>query len=354
MEDRAGTLQWADQMTKECSTSARTHKSAVIWVIAEAIQPIIEEARKVLAWQAISDDSDELKLDEAQRRQLTENLAKSRRDLKEAVWRGYNHVLLLDKTNALRVVDLGLVHSSATAGGPIENIINRLTVDGDFDKGISVRLLLKNWSSAFKEWPTKSVRDAMYASPQFPRIIKGTAAVQDTIAKGVSAGEIGYVGKTSDGRYSPFIYAEGLLPDEVEISEDVFLISKQDAEAYKAATAVPVTPAPAPDPVTPSVGGGASTTQPTPTTPTPVGASPQPAPASVQPELFPHIEWSGEIPAQKWMNFYTKVVSKFAAGQGVKLKVTFEASPEGGVSQQKVEETRAALRELGLDGDVNV
>jgi hypothetical protein len=66
------------------------------------------------------------------------------------------------------------------------------------------------------------------------------------------------------------------------------------------------------------------------------------------------IEWSGEVPAQKWMNFYTKVVSKFAAGKGVKLKVTFEAMPEGGVSQQKLEETRAAIRELGLDGDVSV
>jgi hypothetical protein len=70
--------------------------------------------------------------------------------------------------------------------------------------------------------------------------------------------------------------------------------------------------------------------------------------------MFEHIEWSGNVPAQKWMNFYTKVVSKFAAGQGVKLKVTFEASPEGGVSKQKLEETRAAIRELGLEGDVNV
>ena len=42
-----------------------------------------------------------------------------------------------------------------------------------------MRLLLKNWSSAFTEWPTKSVRDALYASPQFPRIIRGTASVQD-------------------------------------------------------------------------------------------------------------------------------------------------------------------------------
>jgi hypothetical protein len=321
-------------------------------VIAETGQPLLEEARKVLAWEAIEDDAHELKLDDAQKKQLTENLGKSRRDLKEAVWRNFKYVLLLGKDNTLREVDLGLVHSSATAGGPIENILNRLVTDGDFDKGISVRLLLKNWSSAFTEWPTKSVRDAIYASPQFPRIIKGSAAVQDTIAKGVSAGDIAYVGKTSDDKYSPFIYGTGLLPDEVEISDDVFLIRKETAEAYKAAQAAKTPTAPGPETSTKSV-EGVTSPSPTPTsrTPDPV---PQPEPERFQPELFPHIEWSGEVPAQKWMNFYTKVVSKFAAGQGVKLKVTFEATPEGGVSKQKLEETRAAIRELGLDGDVTV
>ena len=52
------------------------------------------------------------------------------------------------------------------------------------------------------------------------------------------------------------------------------------------------------------------------------------------------------------MNFYTKVVSKFAPSKDIKLTVTFEAAPEGGISKQKVEETKAALRELGLDPDI--
>ncbi len=38
------------------------------------------------------------------------------------------------------------------------------------------------------------------------------------------------------------------------------------------------------------------------------------------------------------MNFYTKVVSKFGAGMGIKLNVQLRASPEGGVSPQKLEE----------------
>ena len=66
-------------------------------------------------------------------------------------------------------------------------------------------------------------------------------------------------------------------------------------------------------------------------------------------EVVSAIAWSGEIPPQKWMNFYTRVLAKFATASGLKLSVKVEVAPDGGVSQQKVEETRAALRELGLN-----
>jgi hypothetical protein len=52
------------------------------------------------------------------------------------------------------------------------------------------------------------------------------------------------------------------------------------------------------------------------------------------------------------MNFYTKVLSKFATAQGLKLTLSVEVSPDGGIPDQKIEETRVALRELGLDDDI--
>jgi hypothetical protein len=52
------------------------------------------------------------------------------------------------------------------------------------------------------------------------------------------------------------------------------------------------------------------------------------------------------------MNFYTKVLSKFAASKGLKLTVRFELSGDGPITEQKIEETRLALRELGLDEQV--
>ncbi len=64
------------------------------------------------------------------------------------------------------------------------------------------------------------------------------------------------------------------------------------------------------------------------------------------------LRWTGEVPPQKWMNFYTKVLSRFATGKGLRLSVTVDVSPEGGVSAQTVQETKTALRELGLNDDL--
>ena len=53
------------------------------------------------------------------------------------------------------------------------------------------------------------------------------------------------------------------------------------------------------------------------------------------------------------MNFYTKVLSKFAEGMSLKLTLRVEVSSEAGIPTQKVEETKVALRELGLDDEVS-
>ena len=66
------------------------------------------------------------------------------------------------------------------------------------------------------------------------------------------------------------------------------------------------------------------------------------------PAGIPRLVWSGDVPHQKWMNFYTKVLSKFASTAGLKLTLRVEVAPAEGVSPQKVEETKMALRELGL------
>ncbi|MBI2941761.1 MAG: hypothetical protein HYY04_15120 [Chloroflexi bacterium] len=48
------------------------------------------------------------------------------------------------------------------------------------------------------------------------------------------------------------------------------------------------------------------------------------------------------------MNFYTKVLSRFARSPGLRLRVEFEVAPSPDVTDSTREATRTALRELGL------
>jgi hypothetical protein len=316
---------FVDAATKEHGSSARTFKSGLVWAVPEGADSLRDDARKVLAWEDIADEETDLRLDDGQKRQLAESLKKAQRDIKETVWRTYKNVMLLGKDGEWKTVDLGLVHSSA-APSIGQLMIERLGQAGDIeDKGVSPNFLVRNWPPAFKEWNTRSVRDAFFASPQFPRLLNPDS-IKDTIARGVENGMLGYVGKKVDGSYAPFHWNSSLPSQDVEISDDVFLIQRELAKAYEAGRISP----------TPDVVVGSTVTGDAGTTATsPITDSKSPVPASI-----PRLVWSGDVPHQKWMNFYTKVLSKFATTAGLKLTLRVEVASAEGIS--------SALRELGL------
>ena len=66
------------------------------------------------------------------------------------------------------------------------------------------------------------------------------------------------------------------------------------------------------------------------------------------------LHWHGSVPSQKWMNFYTKVLSRFAAMPGLKLEVTFDVTVAPEQAASKGDEAKSGLRELGLTDDVRI
>ena len=130
---------------------------------------------------------------------------------------------------------------------------------------------------------------------------------------------------------------------DVEISDDMFIITRETAEAYlnRHASQHRCPPQRQILPVDtayrrPSSGNSDSTTN-----------------GYQRPSTASGLTWTGDVPPQKWMNFYTKVLSKFASSRGLKLTLKVEVAPEGGLSKQKLDETKSALRELGLNDDVS-
>ena len=305
--------------------------------------------------------------------------------------------MLLGKDNSIRAIDLGLIHSSG-APNLITLVLNRLRQDGDVEPSISPNYLLRNWPPALPEWNTRNVRDAFFASPQFPRLLNGDV-IKETVAKGVTEGLLAYVGKGTGG-YDPFKFECPLAEADVEISADMFIITAEEARKHidppvlSSLELVPQVVSIEPGKtqrfiakgrdqhgnemvinnlqwtatggITDSNGvfvagdtegtyvvsvtfDGISATATV--TVTQGGVLPPPP---LPPPARQKISWTGEVPAQKWMNYYMKVLSQYATEKDLRLTLSFEVSPESGVSTQKIEETKAALRELGLNEDINL
>ncbi|MEW5921683.1 MAG: DUF499 domain-containing protein [Bacillota bacterium] len=398
MQDQS-TLQLIESMAKEHGQSARTYKSALIWAVADTDVALKEEARKLLAWEEIKSDKNILNLDDVQKKQLAENLQKAEKDLRECVWRVYKYIALLGKDNEIRLVDLGLVHSSA-APAIVDLIVNRLRQDGDIEESISPNFLVRNWPPAFKEWSTRAVRDAFFASPQFPRLLDADS-LKGTIARSVANGILAYVGIDEDGRYKPFYFEQEMVPQEIEFADDMFIITGEEAKKHleppKLARLTVLPPSTHLEPgkkqaytikgydqhgndikvketlwkasggtvdddgiyqaghdegtfvITAQAGDISATANVIIARPGVVQPPPPPPPPVPR-----KISWSGEVPMLKWMNFYTKVLARHAGGDGLRIRVNFDVTLKEEISPQKIEELKAALRELGLNDTLDI
>jgi hypothetical protein len=261
-----------------------------------------------------------------------------------------------------------------------------------------IRIGSKYWPPALVEWSTKAVRDAFYSSPQLSRLLNPDS-IKRTISDGVTQGQLGCASKDAAGRLKLEKFKDSLSDAEVEISDDVFLLKADEAQKLLepprlAGLAI------RPDHVVlkpgeqaafafsaldqyghpfgaPAVNWSASSGSITPEgvyTAGPTGglhtvratAGGLEAIAEVRVRIDQQrdegdddkiveesgkrvLRWRGTVPPQKWMNFYTKVLTRFVSSPDLKLEVSFEVLLDRDQAQSKADETRSGLKELGLD-----
>jgi hypothetical protein len=277
----------------------------------------------------------------------------------------------------------------------VDLILNYFMRGDEITKGVGPNQLIRYWPAAMPEWATKAIRDAFYASPVLPRLLKGDV-VKRTIADGVSQRLFGYARRTEPGgqlRLERFGDSMGEM--EVEIADDVYLLKAADAQKLlEPPRVVRLTVRPGSIQVKPgdvatfSVDALDQYGQPIPvpdvdwtasggtidgsgrfvagvdkgfftvhalagvldaTTDVRVADDGPTPPSPATPNV---LRWVGIVPPQKWMNFYTKVVSRFAATPGLKLTVGLEVPLPAEQAKSKTDETRIALRELGVSDDI--
>ena len=300
-----------------------------------------------------------------------------------------------DGRDKLRHIDLGQITSSS-AGSLVELIVRELQRNDEITEGVSPSKLIKYWPPAMVEWSTKAVRDAFYSSPQLPRLLN-CDTIKRTICDGVSQGTLGYASKDSSGRLKLEKLKQSLIDADVEISDDMYILKAEDAQKllepprlaelivrpehvvlkigeqasfscaavdqYGEPFIVPTVAWSATGGTVTADGlftagqtGGLHTVR--------ADAAGYEALAEVrittkdEPPLPPPpsgeqiIRWRGTVPPQKWMNLYTKVLTRFASNPGLRLEVSFEVPIEREQADGKVQETRAGLKELGLEDNV--
>lgn len=388
------TIKIMETILRESGTSGRTFKSALIFAAPDNTGTISDAARNLLAWEDIDDDDEsKSRLDEQQKRQLTQSLGRAGKDLTESLWRAYRRLFLLGKDNALKEIDLGQITSSM-AKDPIELILGRLVKDDEITESVGANKLSKYWPPALTEWSTKSVRDAFYSSPLLPRLLK-PSLIKRTIADGVTQGVLGYARKDSKDRLILERYKESISEAEVEIADDVYLLKAEDAQKLvEPPRLAKLTIIPERANIRPkekikfsaqgfdqygqffnlaqqtwnATGGSidsdglfvAEDATGIYEAKILVGSLEANAEIRIAKESLPPppsgqvVRWSGTVPPQKWMNFYTKVLSRFASTPGLKLEVNFEAPAEGDQGKTKADEARSGLRELGLNDNVDI
>ena len=292
----------------------------------------------------------------------------------------------------MRPIDLGQITSSS-AGSIVELILRELLRCEEITDGISPSKLIKFWPPALVEWSTKAARDAFYSSPKLSRLLNPDS-IKRAISDGVTQNILGYASKDAAGRLKLEKFKASLFDADVEISDDMFILKAGDAQKLQEPPRLaqlvvrPEHPALKPgeqaaficsaldqygnafaaSPATWKATGGTITANGLYTAGATGGLFSVRAAAqgheididvristTVEPPTAPPppgkqtLHWRGDVPPQKWMNFYTKVLSRFVSSPGLRLEVSFEVPVERDQAQSKVDETRAGLKELGLD-----
>ena len=394
------TLPFVEKLIRECGNSGRVFKTGVIVCAPDTTDSFSAAARHFLAWQEIQEDEDTVKdLDESQKRALAQNLERARKDLRESVWRAYRHILFLGKDNKIVPKDLGQITSSMASSLP-EYILNDLQQTDQITDRIADRKLISYWPPALTEWSTKAVRDAFFASPSLPRLLSPDL-IKRTIADGVTGKVLGYARKDATGKLRLEKFGESLSELEVELSEDVYILKADDAQKLLEPPRLAEIKI-APDRVTLKPGEKTSfacqgldqyghphgvsavawsgsdfdvSQNGQVTAPKDPGqyrvtakagdffaeaylsVSSQPSASGGSGATTPgrnKVRWSGHVPPQKWMNFYTKVLSRFASNASLKLQVSFEVSAETQQASGTAEEVKSSLRDLGLPENVDI
>ncbi|MCL0064885.1 DUF499 domain-containing protein [Dehalococcoidia bacterium] len=319
---------------KEYGSKPRIFKNSLFFLLPASHRELEIKARDLLAVEALEHEVDAgvLELPEEQKRILKDIKSKAQKELSEKVRQAYRWLIFLEEVG-LREMDLG-IFSPGVADTPVGFIEHRLKLEGILEeKPVTYKFLKRHWPPALIEWPTKKVKEDFYASPKFPRLTDWQN-LKRTIAEGVRGGSFGYAIKAPEEGYIEVSIEEpSFTEDEMEFSDQTVLLPPEEAYRVKETRERAEEKGRLEEEFKFEEKAEKEEKQ---------------KEEKIEPKIeIVGIRWKGEVPYKQLMNFSTRVLSPFA--KYLSLQIDFEVYPPEGVSPEKVQEVKQALRELGLD-----
>jgi len=321
------------------------------------------------------------------------------------VWEAYSIVGLYADSDTIEYVDLGRITSSASES--LSRLIaSRLVQLEKLTESIGPSFLVRNWTKVSDTWSSRQLRDAFYALPQFPRV-SNQEVIKKAIQRGVVDGNFGYGGIDPDGGFDPFFYKEPISSLQVEFSDDLVLIPKELAEKELQRRAIDSTVVslvidpdirdlhygeqcrfsakainkdgehiPGKRIEWSATGGQISSNgeylagntegkyeivaecddviaRESVVIHPKGGPGPGPGP-DPRPTPITSLRWKGTVDPLKWMNIYKRILMQVQNSGSLGVTLDIYLKNDEGISKEKIEEVKMALKELGMDDELTL
>jgi hypothetical protein len=332
--------------TRNKGTSPRFYPAALVWLIRKPGRALREKAELHLAWRRVANDLEAgvlgSDIEPAERREVAGHIKESEEAMRDEVWASYRYAVIADAQGAegLREIDLGAGHASAAASLSAR-VVAALKAEGLLNESVGAGYIERNWPPALKDmgaWPLKGLRQA-FLDGTLTRLLDPEDVLRRQIVNFVERGDFGLgSGLKPDGSFQRVWWKEPIGSEEVVFDGKTFLLAREKAAGLKQA---PEQPSAAP-----------ARTQ--------AGfiLEPPPGPAPFEratPDRTIRLTLRGTIPAEQWNKLGTRLLPKLrTAGQELSLGLDASLTVRTQDVQHLEAEIRQALRDLGLDGLVQI
>jgi hypothetical protein len=328
--------------------SPRLYPAALAFCFKKAGRQLVDKVETWLAWKRVASDLAKGALgsdfDKAEKAEIQAEVAAAESEARDEVWGSYRFVVVREKAEQGRAIDLGAGHASASdsLGG---RVLAALKSEGLLNETVGAGYLDRRWPEALKvsgAWPLQGLRQG-FLDGSLTRLLDPDKVLRQKVAEFVQKGDFGLAsGPQPGGTYQQVWFAEDVPPEEVAFDAGVFLLTKAKAKELKSKPVGPVEivpgdSGPGPGPVA-EVG--------------PVVVAPPTIP--LPPKVVPgELHIFGEVPSEQWNRIGTKLLTKLKASGTATIHIDVRVTLNPGVGDVGGE-VNQILNDLALAGSLQV